>query len=85
VLRQNLSNNTLDFVSTHKYRGGGHRCNFRGNLIVALFNHSKFHFRTSRGNKIATLICEKIYYSESDLLDKLDETTGPVVDSVPLG
>jgi len=31
---------------------------FRGNLSVLLFYHSKHLYNTSRGDKIATLICE---------------------------
>jgi len=33
---------------------------FRGNLSVLLFNHSKYLYNISRGDKIATLICEKL-------------------------
>jgi len=34
----------------------------RGNLGMLLFNQSKYLYNISRGYKIATLICEKIYY-----------------------
>lgn len=47
---------------------------FRGNLSVVLFSHSKYPYNISRGDKIATLICENIYYPELDLVEKLDDT-----------
>ena len=43
----------------------------RGNLSVLLFNHSKYLYNISRGDKIATLICEKIYYPELVLVERL--------------
>jgi len=46
---------------------------FRGNLSVLLFNHSENHYIVSRGDKIATLVYEKIYFAELDLLEKLDD------------
>jgi len=48
---------------------------FRGNLSVLLFNHSKYPYNIYRGDKIATLICDKIYYPELDLVERLDDTT----------
>jgi len=48
---------------------------FRGNLCVLQFNHSKYPYNISRGDKIATLICEKIYYPELDFVEGLDDTT----------
>jgi len=47
---------------------------FRGNLCVLLYNHSEFPYRISRGDKIAKLICEKIFFPELDPVDKLDDT-----------
>jgi dUTP pyrophosphatase len=40
---------------------------------VLLFNHSE-NLYNIRGDKIAKLICEKIYYPELDLVEKLDGT-----------
>jgi len=41
---------------------------FRGNLSALLFNHSKYPYNLPRGDKLATLICEKLYYPELDLV-----------------
>jgi len=48
---------------------------FRGNLIVLLFNLSKYLYNISRGDRIAKLICEKIYYPVLVLVERLDDTT----------
>ena len=45
---------------------------FHGNLTVILLNHSEKTFTVSRGDKIAKLICEKIYYPELDIVKELD-------------
>lgn len=37
---------------------------YRGNLGVVLFNHSDQPFNISYGDRIAQLICQKIYYPE---------------------
>jgi dUTPase len=37
---------------------------YRGNIGVVLFNHSDKPFNISHGDRIAQLICEKIYYPE---------------------
>lgn len=36
---------------------------YRGNLGVILYNHSDIPYIVSRGDLIAHLICQKIYYS----------------------
>ena len=36
---------------------------YRGNVAVILFNHSDKPFVINRGDRVAQLICEKIYYS----------------------
>lgn len=47
---------------------------YRGNIGVILFNHSDTEYQVQKGDKIAQLICEKIYYSEIEEVDKLTET-----------
>ena len=47
---------------------------YRGNLGVVLFNHSDEEFQVKRGDRIAQLICERIFYPELEEVDKLDET-----------
>jgi dUTPase len=37
---------------------------YRGNVGVVLFNHSDKPFSVSRGDRIAQLICQQIYYPE---------------------
>jgi dUTP pyrophosphatase len=44
------------------------------NVGVLLFNHSDTPFIVNRGDKIAQLICEKIYYPELELVEELDDT-----------
>jgi dUTP pyrophosphatase len=36
--------------------------NYRGNVAVILFNHSDKLFVINRGDRVAQLICEKVYY-----------------------
>ncbi|XP_026317246.1 deoxyuridine 5'-triphosphate nucleotidohydrolase [Hyposmocoma kahamanoa] len=43
---------------------------YRGNVGVVLFNHSNQEFTVKKGDRIAQLICEKIYYP--DLLEVAD-------------
>jgi dUTP pyrophosphatase len=47
---------------------------FCGNLSMLLYNHSENPYHIHRGDKIAKLICEKIYFPELDLVEKLDDT-----------
>ncbi|XP_013105752.1 deoxyuridine 5'-triphosphate nucleotidohydrolase [Stomoxys calcitrans] len=47
---------------------------YRGNLGVVLFNHSDQEFEVKRGDRIAQLICERIFYPELEQVDKLEET-----------
>jgi len=60
-----------DLASSHHISIGAGviDADFRGNLYVLLFNLSKYPYNISRGDKIAALICEKIYYSELVLVD----------------
>ncbi|KAM7354194.1 deoxyuridine triphosphatase [Cochliomyia hominivorax] len=47
---------------------------YRGNLGVVLFNHSEVDFEVKRGDRIAQLICERIFYPELEQVDELDDT-----------
>ena len=47
---------------------------FRGNVCVILFNHSKEGYRVCKGDRIAQLLCEKIEYAEIEECKTLDET-----------
>ncbi|XP_005188706.2 deoxyuridine 5'-triphosphate nucleotidohydrolase [Musca domestica] len=47
---------------------------YRGNLGVVLFNHSDVEFEVKRGDRIAQLICERIFYPGLEQVDKLEET-----------
>jgi len=62
-----------DLASSHHIRIGAGviDADFRGNLSVLLFNHSKYLYNISRGDKIATLICEQIYDPELVLVERL--------------
>ena len=42
--------------------GGVVDTDYRGNVGVVLYNHSDLPFTVSRGDRIAQLICEQIYY-----------------------
>jgi len=37
---------------------------YRGNVVIILFNHSDKDFTINVGDKVAQLICEKIAYPE---------------------
>jgi dUTP pyrophosphatase len=54
--------------------GAGVIDDYRGNVGILLFNHSDNPFVIHRGDRIAQLICERIYYPELDLVKKLDDT-----------
>ncbi|XP_046689241.1 deoxyuridine 5'-triphosphate nucleotidohydrolase, mitochondrial-like [Homalodisca vitripennis] len=47
---------------------------YRGDVRVILFNHSDEPFTIEAGDRIAQLICEKIYYPELEEVQELDET-----------
>ena len=35
---------------------------YKGNIIIILYNHSDKNYKVTKGDRIAQLICEKIYY-----------------------
>ncbi|CAH0731931.1 unnamed protein product, partial [Brenthis ino] len=47
---------------------------YRGNVGVVLFNHSDEQFAVKKGDRIAQLICEKIFYPEIVEATNLSET-----------
>lgn len=47
---------------------------YRGNVGVVLFNHSAQDFQVCKGDRIAQLICEKIFYAKIVEEKSLDET-----------
>lgn len=47
---------------------------YRGNLCIILFNHSYKPFHISRGDGVAQLICQKIYYPDLEEVKELDDT-----------
>ncbi|XP_046548183.1 LOW QUALITY PROTEIN: deoxyuridine 5'-triphosphate nucleotidohydrolase-like [Haliotis rubra] len=47
---------------------------YRGNVGVVMFNFGKQDFKVNSGDRIAQLICERIYIPELQELEKLDAT-----------
>ncbi|XP_036910471.1 deoxyuridine 5'-triphosphate nucleotidohydrolase, mitochondrial isoform X1 [Sturnira hondurensis] len=47
---------------------------YRGNIGVVLFNFGKEKFEVKKGDRIAQLICERIYYPEIEEVQGLDDT-----------
>lgn len=47
---------------------------YRGNVGVVLFNHSDTDFEVKKGDRIAQLICERIYYPVLEEVTNLSET-----------
>ncbi|XP_031327694.1 deoxyuridine 5'-triphosphate nucleotidohydrolase, mitochondrial [Photinus pyralis] len=47
---------------------------YRGELKVILFNHSDSAFEVKAGDRIAQLICEKIFYPDIEEVKELSET-----------
>ena len=75
VLWSNRSPFKLGAKSSHIYIGGGViDQDYRGNINFILYNHSDIPFTVSRGDRIAQLICEKIYYPTLEEVKILDIT-----------
>lgn len=47
---------------------------YRGNVGVVLFNHADTDFEVKKGDRIAQLICEQIYYPELEEVEHVNET-----------
>lgn len=47
---------------------------YRGNVIVVLFNFSTVDFKVNKGDRIAQLICEKICYPQLEEVPSIDQT-----------
>lgn len=47
---------------------------YRGNLGVVMFNHSDVEFAIAKGDRIAQLICERIFYPQLEEVKSLSET-----------
>ncbi|XP_058521871.1 deoxyuridine 5'-triphosphate nucleotidohydrolase, mitochondrial isoform X1 [Ochotona princeps] len=47
---------------------------YRGNVGVVLFNFGKEKFEVKKGDRIAQLICERIFYPEIEEVEALDDT-----------
>lgn len=47
---------------------------YRGNVGVVLFNHSEIDFPVKKGDRIAQLICERIFYPVLEEVKSLDDT-----------
>lgn len=48
---------------------------YRGNVGIVLFNHSAINFEIRKGDRIAQLICEKIYYPLIEEIPFMNDTT----------
>ncbi|KAG5679839.1 hypothetical protein PVAND_009376 [Polypedilum vanderplanki] len=47
---------------------------YRGNIGVVMFNHSDVDFHIAKGDRIAQLICERIFYPQLEECSSLTET-----------
>jgi dUTP pyrophosphatase len=47
---------------------------YRGNVGVVLFNHADVEFAIAKGDRIAQLICERIFYPTLEEVQSLSET-----------
>ncbi|XP_074090847.1 deoxyuridine 5'-triphosphate nucleotidohydrolase, mitochondrial isoform X2 [Macrotis lagotis] len=47
---------------------------YRGNVGVVLFNFGKETFEVKKGDRIAQLICERVFYPELEEVQGLDDT-----------
>jgi len=47
---------------------------YRGTVGVVMFNHGPHDYDVKKGDRIAQLICERIFYPELEEVEELDET-----------
>lgn len=47
---------------------------YRGNVGVVMFNHADEEFEVKKGDRIAQLICERIFYPDIQEVDTLSTT-----------
>ncbi|XP_066939092.1 deoxyuridine 5'-triphosphate nucleotidohydrolase-like [Macrobrachium rosenbergii] len=47
---------------------------YRGNVGVVLFNHAKVDYEVKKGDRVAQLICEKIFYPDVEEVQELSDT-----------
>lgn len=47
---------------------------YRGNLGVVMFNHADTAFQVAKGDRIAQLICERIFYPVMEEVKTLSDT-----------
>lgn len=47
---------------------------YRGNLGVVMFNHADTDFHVAKGDRIAQLICERIFYPTLEECKSLTDT-----------
>lgn len=47
---------------------------YRGNIKIVMFNHSNVDFVVSKGDRIAQLICERIFYPQLVEVKSLNKT-----------
>lgn len=48
---------------------------YRGNIGVVMFNHADVDFKVAKGDRIAQLICERIFYPTLEECKELTDTT----------
>jgi dUTP pyrophosphatase len=48
---------------------------YRGNIGVVMFNHADTDFKVVKGDRIAQLICERIFYPTLEECKELTDTT----------
>jgi dUTP pyrophosphatase len=53
---------------------------FRGNICIVLFNHSKKPFVIHEGDRVAQFICERIFYPILQEVKELDATERGIQD-----
>lgn len=63
-----------DFITFALLLAGVVDEDYRGNLGVVMFNHADSEFVVKKGDRIAQLICERIFYPELEEREALNQT-----------